>query len=45
MREKTDAAYQRRRRWLAGLSLAIVAALAVLATLFVWRWLDSFSEE
>lgn len=45
MHEKTDAAYQRRRRWLAGISLGIVVLLAGLATWFVWRWLDSFSED
>lgn len=45
MQEKTDTAYQRRRRWLAGISLVIVALLAGLATWFAWRWLDSFSEE
>ena len=40
----TDA-YVRRRRWLAGISLAVVLVLAALVTLFVWRWLASFSEE
>lgn len=38
-------AYLRRRRWLAGISLAVVLVLAALVTLFVWRWLAAFSEE
>ena len=37
--------YLRRRRWLSGISLATVAILATLATLFIWRWLASFSQE
>ena len=43
--EKTDIYYSRRRKWLAGISLAVVALLAALLTVFVWRWLDSFSQE
>ena len=41
--EKMD--YQRRRKLLAGISLAIVALLLVFLTLFVSRWLTSFSQE
>ena len=37
--------YERRRKWLAGVSLGIVALLVILATLFVSRWLRSFSQE
>ena len=36
--------YERRRKWLAGISLAVVALLAVLLTLFVSHWLRSFSK-
>ena len=43
--EKTDIYYSRRRKWLAGISLVVVALLAGLLTLFIWRWLDSFSQE
>ena len=37
--------YERRRKLLAGISLGIVATLAVLLTLFVWNWLRSFSQD
>ena len=37
--------YERRRRILAGISLATVAALLVLVTLFVCNWLRSFSQD
>ncbi len=37
--------YIRRRKWLAGISLAVVAVLTVLATLLIWKWLSSFSQE
>lgn len=37
--------YDHRRKWLAGISLGIVLLLAVLVTLFVWKWLASFSQE
>jgi uncharacterized membrane protein YdjX (TVP38/TMEM64 family) len=43
--EKTDIPYSRRRKWLAGISLAVVTLLAALLTVFIWRWLDSFSQE
>jgi uncharacterized membrane protein YdjX (TVP38/TMEM64 family) len=37
--------YDRRRKWLAGISIGVVVVLALLATLFIWRWLASFSQE
>ena len=37
--------YERKRKWLAGISVAVVALLAVLLTLFIWKWLSSFSQE
>ncbi len=36
---------EKTKKILALLSLAVVIILALLATLFVWKWLDSFSEE
>ena len=38
-------AYEKRRRWLSGISLAVVTALTLLATWFVCSWLSSFSQE
>ena len=37
--------YLHRRKWLSGISLAVVAALTLLATWFVCSWLSSFSQE
>ena len=37
--------YTRRRKWLAGISLAVVLFLAVFVTLFVGNWLTSFSRD
>jgi len=37
--------YLHRRKWLIGISIAIVTILAALITIFVWRWLASFSQE
>lgn len=37
--------YARRRKWLTVISLLVVLLLAGLATLFIWRWLRSFSQE
>ena len=37
--------YERRRKWLAGISIAVVVLLVVLVTLFVSHWLRSFSQE
>lgn len=36
---------EKTKKILALLSLAVVIILALFATLFVWKWLDSFSEE
>ena len=46
-KEKTAemAAYDRRRKWLAGISLGVIVVLAGLATWFVCTWLTSFSQE
>ncbi len=43
--ELEQQAYDRRRKWLSGISLAVVAVLAVLATLLIWKWLSSFSQD
>lgn len=40
-----ETTYTRRRKWLSGISLAVVVILAALLTVFIWRWLDSFSQE
>ena len=37
--------YERRRKWLAGISIAVVVLLVVLVTLFVSRWLRSFTQD
>ena len=37
-------AYSRRKKWLSGISLAVVVVLAVLLTLFIAGWLRSFSD-
>lgn len=37
--------YTRRRKWLSGISLAVVGILAVLATLFIGNWFRSFQGE
>ncbi len=37
--------YSRRRKWFTAISVAVVALLALLATLLVWRWLAAFSQE
>lgn len=38
-------AYHRRRKWLAGISIAVVLVLVVLVTLFVCNWFSSFSRD
>ena len=38
-----ESMYSRRKKWLSGISLAIVVLLAVLLTLFIGNWLRSFS--
>lgn len=40
-----DSSYERRRKWLAGISLAVVLALVALVTLFVCNWLTTFSRD
>lgn len=37
--------YSRRRKGFAALSIAVVVVLAGLLTLFVWKWLSSFSQD
>ena len=37
--------YEGKRKWLAGISIAVVAVLVVLLTLFIWNWLRSFSQD
>ncbi len=40
-----DSGYERRRKILASISIAVVLALAILATLFIGKWLTSFSQD
>lgn len=40
-----DSSYECRRKWLAGISLAVVLALVALVTLFVCNWLTAFSRD
>ena len=37
--------YERRRKWLAGISIAVVVLLVVFVTMFVSRWLRSFTQD
>ena len=37
--------YKRKRKWLAGISIAVLLLLVICVTLFVSRWLRSFSQE
>lgn len=37
--------YERRRKWLAGISAVVVLLLVIFVTLFVSRWLRSFSQD
>lgn len=37
--------YEQKRKWLFIISVVVVAALALLATLFIWNWLSSFSQD
>lgn len=37
--------YYQKRKWLAGISIAIVVVLILLVTLFVGKWLTDFSQE
>jgi len=38
-------AYIRRRKWLSGISVAVVVLLAVLLTVFICNWLNAFSQD
>lgn len=40
-----DTHYNRKRKLLAGISIAVVVVLFLLVTWFLWRWLASFSQE
>lgn len=40
-----DAQYNRIRKWIAGISATFVILIVLLLTLFIWRWLASFSQE
>lgn len=37
--------YERKRKILASISIAVVSVLVVLLTLFIWNWLRSFSQD
>jgi len=37
--------YQRRRKWLAGISIVVIVILTMLVTLFVGKWLTDFSQD
>lgn len=37
--------YERKRKWLAGISIAVIVVLLLLITLFVARWLSDFSQD
>ena len=37
--------YERRRKWLAGISIAVVVLLVIFVTLFISKWLRSFSQD
>lgn len=45
MDNERNSGYLRRRRLLSGISLAVAVILALLATLFIWKWLSSFSQD
>ena len=45
MKNKENADYLRRKKWLTGISVAVIAALTGFATWFFWQWLDAFSSE
>lgn len=43
--QQSPSGYQRKRKWLAAISMAVVVILALLITLFIWNWLASFSQD
>lgn len=45
MENKENTDYLRRKKWLTGISIAVMVVLAGLATWFLWNWLASFSDE
>lgn len=45
MKNTENDAYLRRKKWLTGISVALVAVLAILATVFIGSWLSSFTDE
>ncbi len=45
MENKENTDYLRRKKWLTGISIAVIVILAGLATWFLWNWLASFSDE
>ena len=45
MENKENTDYLRRKKWLTGISIAVIVVLAGLATWFLWNWLASFSDE
>ena len=45
MKDATDSAYLRRKKWLTGISVAVVSLLAIGVTAVLWRWLAGFSNE
>ena len=45
MNHKNDLEYSRKRKIFSIVSIVVVAALASLITLFVWRWLADFSKD
>ena len=45
MDNEKNSGYLRRRRLLSGISMAVAVILALLATLLIWKWLSSFSQD
>ena len=43
--QDTSPQLQRRKKWLTAISVAVILVLAALATVFLWNWLASFSDE
>ena len=45
LKDTTDNAYLRRKKWLTGISVAVAALLVIGVTAVLWRWLAGFSDE
>lgn len=45
MENEKNSGYAHRRRLLSAISLIVAVILALLATLFIWKWLSSFSQD